>query len=84
MNVPKNFDGRIVWGTTSDKIGTKKSLLIMFALQGIMTIVFYFTTANQFFFYFVAAFIGFNFGGNFSLFPATTADFFGRKNLKSL
>jgi MFS family permease len=28
-----------------------------------------------------AALIGFNFGGNFALFPAATADFFGNKNV---
>lgn len=76
-----NGIGRIVWGTASDKIGSKKSLLLMFALQGMMTLLFFFTTTNQYLFYVVAAFIGFNFGGNFALFPATTADFFGRKNL---
>ncbi len=76
-----NGMGRIVWGTAADKIGGKKSLLLMFLLQSIMTVVFFFTTRNEYMFYAVAAFIGFNFGGNFSLFPATTADFFGRKNL---
>ena len=28
-----------------------------------------------------AALVGFNFGGNFALFPSTTADFFGTKNI---
>jgi OFA family oxalate/formate antiporter-like MFS transporter len=31
----------------------------------------------------VAALIGFNFGGNFALFPAATADFFGNRNVGS-
>ena len=31
--------------------------------------------------YIVAAVIGFNFGGNFSLFPTMTADLFGAKNV---
>jgi len=30
-----------------------------------------------------AALIDFNFGGNFALFPAATADFFGNKNVGS-
>jgi len=30
-----------------------------------------------------AALIGFNFGGNFALFPAATADFFGNRNVGS-
>ncbi|MFH0848563.1 MAG: OFA family MFS transporter [archaeon] len=76
-----NGIGRIVWGMASDRMGNRKSLLLMFLLQGIMMLSFFFTTTNQYLFYLVAAFIGFNFGGNFALFPATTADFFGRKNL---
>ena len=31
--------------------------------------------------YIAAILIGFNFGGNFALFPAATADFFGNKNV---
>ncbi len=31
--------------------------------------------------YFGATLIGFNFGGNFALFPAATADFFGNRNV---
>nr|MDO8135024.1 OFA family MFS transporter [Candidatus Njordarchaeum guaymaensis] len=76
-----NGIGRIVWGTSSDKIGTKRALLFMFLLQGMMTLTFFFTTVNEYLFYIVGALIGFNFGGNLALFPAATADFFGNKNL---
>jgi len=76
-----NGIGRIVWGTSSDKIGTKRALMFMFLLQGIMTLTFFFTTVNEYLFYLVGALIGFNFGGNLALFPPTTADFFGNKNL---
>ena len=76
-----NGVGRIVWGTSSDKIGTKRALLLMFLLQAVMTLAFFFTTVNEYLFYTVGALIGFNFGGNLALFPATTADFFGNKNL---
>ncbi len=31
--------------------------------------------------YIAAGFVGFNFGGNFALFPSATADLFGAKNL---
>ena len=31
-----------------------------------------------------ASIIGFNFGGNFALFPAITADYFGNKNIGSI
>jgi OFA family oxalate/formate antiporter-like MFS transporter len=76
-----NGTGRIVWGTTSDKIGSRRALLLMFLFQGTMTAVFFFTTVNEYLFYAVAALIGFNFGGTLALFPPFTADFFGSKNL---
>ena len=46
-----------------------------------MMAVFFYTTGNPFFFYIAAALIGFNFGGNFALFPAATADSFGSENV---
>jgi len=73
--------GRIVWGKISDNIGRKKTLMSMFLFQGIMMAVFFFTTGNPLFFYAAAALIGFNFGGNFALFPAATADSFGAENV---
>jgi OFA family oxalate/formate antiporter-like MFS transporter len=73
--------GRIVWGTLSDKIGRKKALLLMCASQGLIMLVFYWMGGNQFLLYLGATIIGFNFGGNFSLFPTMTADLFGTKNL---
>jgi len=76
-----NGIGRIVWGQVSDKIGRKKTFLAMFSLQGVMMAALFYTTFNQFAFYIVAAFIGFNFGGNFALFPAATADSFGNQNV---
>jgi MFS family permease len=37
--------------------------------------------ASEFGFIISASIIGFNFGGNFALFPAITADYFGNKNV---
>ena len=73
--------GRIVWGKISDNIGRKNALIAMFIFQGIMMTLFFFTTGNPIFFYIAAALIGFNFGGNFALFPAATADSFGAENV---
>jgi OFA family oxalate/formate antiporter-like MFS transporter len=53
----------------------------MCTLQGIMMLVFYWMGSSKYLLYLGAAFIGFNFGGNFSLFPTTTADLFGTKNV---
>jgi OFA family oxalate/formate antiporter-like MFS transporter len=76
-----NGAGRIVWGQVSDRIGRRKALLFMFLFQGVMMVVFFYTTTNPYVFYIVAALIGFNFGGNFALFPAACADSFGAENL---
>jgi len=73
--------GRIIWGTISDKTGRKSALTLMFTLQGIMMLLFYWMGSNEYLLYLGAAIIGFNFGGNFSLFPTATADFFGTKNV---
>ncbi|MEM0493432.1 MAG: OFA family MFS transporter [Candidatus Thermoplasmatota archaeon] len=73
--------GRIVWGEISDKIGRRKAFMSMFILQGVMMMIFYYTTTNPYTFYIIAAMIGFNFGGNFALFPAACADSFGSENL---
>ncbi|MBN1817697.1 MAG: OFA family MFS transporter, partial [Sedimentisphaerales bacterium] len=73
--------GRIVWGTISDKLGRKNSIILMSAAQGVMMIVFYFIGGTEWGLYIGAAIIGFNFGGNFALFPAATADYFGNKNV---
>ncbi len=72
-----NGAGRIVWGQVSDKIGRRMALVYMFLFQGIMMAAFFYTTGSEYLFYIVAALIGFNFGGNFALFPAATADSFG-------
>ncbi|MBN1130800.1 MAG: OFA family MFS transporter [Chitinispirillaceae bacterium] len=73
--------GRIIWGSVSDKIGRKNSIIIMSILQGCMMIAFFYIGGNEWGLYLGAAVIGFNFGGNFALFPAATADFFGNKNV---
>ena len=69
--------GRIAWGTISDKIGRKTALILMCILQGAIMLVFYWMGSVEWLFYLGATIIGFNFGGNFSLFPTMTADLFG-------
>lgn len=76
-----NGIGRIAWGAISDKISRKWSFVTMFAMQGLMMIAFFFIGGNEYLLYAGAAVIGFNFGGNFALFPAATADFFGNKSV---
>ena len=73
--------GRIAWGTISDKIGRKLALTAICALQGIMMLVFFKMGASKIGLIVGASIIGFNYGGNFALLPAATADFFGNKNV---
>jgi OFA family oxalate/formate antiporter-like MFS transporter len=71
--------GRIGWGVISDKLGRKPSIFIMTALQGVMMLLFPFMAGSPALLYLGATLIGFNFGGNFALFPTITADTFGAK-----
>jgi len=72
-----NGVGRIVWGTLSDRIGRRRSVLLMTASQGVVLLVFTSMAGNETLLYVGATLIGFNFGGNFALFPTLTADTFG-------
>lgn len=76
-----NGFGRIAWGTISDSLGRRNSIALMSLLQGAMMILFFFVGGHEWGLYVGAAVIGFNFGGNFALFPAATADLFGNKNV---
>ncbi len=71
--------GRIAWGAISDRLGRKKSIVIMMATQGVVVILFQWMAGTPALLYLGATLIGFNFGGNFSLFPTITADTFGAK-----
>lgn len=73
--------GRILWGLMSDKLGRRRSIIIMTAVQGITVILFTYMAGNEILLYLGATLIGFNFGGNFALFPTITADTFGAKNV---
>ncbi len=72
-----NGIGRIAWGTLSDLIGRRRSVIIMAASQALFLFAFTSLAGNEYLLYLGAALIGFNFGGNFSLFPTLTADIFG-------
>ena len=76
-----NGIGRIAWGTMSDKLGRKRSIAIMMATQGVIVILFQWMAGTPALLYLGATLIGFNFGGNFALFPSITADTFGTKNV---
>jgi len=75
-----NAVGRVVWGFVSDRIGRTPAFVAMFLFQAAMM----FTLAQmrtELTLAVAASIVGFNFGGNFALFPSATADLFGAKNL---
>jgi len=72
-----NGIGRIAWGTLSDKIGRRRSVVIMTLTQAGFLFAFTSMAGNEYLLYLGALLIGFNFGGNFALFPTLTADIFG-------
>ncbi|MBL1218658.1 MAG: MFS transporter [Planctomycetes bacterium] len=75
-----NAVGRVAWGFVSDWIGRSAALVAMFVFQAIM--MYLLAGMNTEVSLAVAAsVVGFNFGGNFALFPSATADLFGAKNL---
>ena len=74
-----NAAGRVLWGLLSDRLGRMTALVLMFCLQGatLMTLI---TLRTEWQLAVGAACVGFNFGGNFALFPSLTADLFGSRN----
>ncbi len=81
-----NGFGRIAWGSVSDRIGRKAAIVAMTVFQGAAMLAMYhgfiYIGMAQGFII-AASVVGFNFGGNFALFPAITADFFGNKRVGS-
>lgn len=73
--------GRIIWGYISDFLGRRNALVLMSILQGIVMLLFFRLGATGWGLVLGACLIGFNFGANFALFPAATADYFGNKNV---
>jgi len=69
--------GRVAWGWVSDRIGRKASIALMCLLQSAIMALFFRLGTTVAGLIAAASVIGFNFGGNFALYPALTADYFG-------
>jgi len=75
-----NAGGRIAAGIISDRIGRTITIAFVCILQSMMMFFFsYLSTAGGFLI--GSAVVGFNYGACLALFPATTADTWGTKNL---
>ena len=73
--------GRLAWGALSDRLGRKLSIIVMAATQGVLMFAFIPMAGSTNTLYIASALIGFNFGGNFALFPSITADRFGNRSV---
>ncbi|MCX8131493.1 MAG: OFA family MFS transporter [Clostridia bacterium] len=77
-----NSFGRVFWGWISDKLGRKKTILVLLVLAGISIVCVSFAKAYLMLVF--IAVIGFSYGGFLGVFPALTADFFGTKNVATI
>jgi OFA family oxalate/formate antiporter-like MFS transporter len=76
-----NAVGRPGGGALADKIGVVKTMLVIFALQGVMILVFPHFAVTLITVLLAVAIVGFCYGACFALFPTVTGDVFGTKNL---
>jgi OFA family oxalate/formate antiporter-like MFS transporter len=75
-----NALGRLGAGVLSDKVGRTRAMMIVFMLQAVNMFMFMFYTSIPLLMM-GSAIAGLAYGAVFSLFPTTTAEFFGMKNL---
>ena len=73
--------GRILYGQLSDKLGRKKTIRMVMLSQAVMMAAFFWMGQTSIGLILGAGIIGLNYGGNFALFPAATAVYFGKKNV---
>ena len=77
-----NSFGRLFWGWASDRLGRKRTLLILLVIAALSIVAVSFATG-----YLMLAFIaviGFSYGGFLGVFPALTADYWGTKNVATI
>lgn len=75
-----NAGGRLGAGVLSDKVGRTRAMMILFMVQAVNMFLFTFYTSVPTL-VIGSAVAGLAYGAVFSLFPTTTAEFFGMKNL---
>lgn len=72
-----NAASRVLIGQVADKIGTRGSFIGIFLLQAVAIVLLYPSAKACWALWAVAAFIGWNYGAMFTLFPATCLQYFG-------
>jgi len=74
-----NSFGRLFWGGVSDKLGRKKTLLLLLLIAAVS--IPFAALAQSYLILVLIAVVGFSYGGFLGVFPALTADFFGIKSM---
>ncbi len=76
-----NGVGRLVWGTTSDKIGRNITTAAMYGTY-VLACLFFLRNATNFWQVLIGlCVVGFSYGGYLALMPSFTADYFGTKSI---
>lgn len=70
---------RPFWGWVSDHIGRERTMTLAFGLEAVAILIFLLTWNNPILFAICSGLAFFGYGEIYSLFPATSADLFGRK-----
>jgi OFA family oxalate/formate antiporter-like MFS transporter len=70
---------RPFWGWVSDHIGRERTMTMAFGLEAVAILIFLMTWNNPILFAVCSGLAFFGYGEIYSLFPATSADLFGRK-----
>ena len=74
-----NSAGRLFWGFVSDKLGRKKTLILLMIIAAVA--IPFAAIAPGYLVFVLIAVVGFSYGGFLGTFPALTADYFGIKNM---
>ena len=84
INPLANGGGRIFWGWVSDHAGRERTMIVAFLIQALALVsVLRFGRHSPVGFIVCLALVYFTWGEIYSLFPATSADFFGARNATS-
>jgi OFA family oxalate/formate antiporter-like MFS transporter len=74
-----NAAGRVIWGTISDKLGRLRTIMVILCVSG--TTMLFLNQLTGVISLVGIGIVAFCYGGILGTMPATTADFFGAKNL---
>jgi MFS transporter, OFA family, oxalate/formate antiporter len=79
-----NASGRVVWGIIQDRLGDVRTTTLLFAGIFVSIVLVPLAGTNPALFLWTAFFMGFQFGGGLSIYPAQTAHRFGAEHLGSI